>query len=98
VAQPDGSLVPGVAQGGIQEGDDEAHTIRRAVEGRALRAFRSKHTDALATIGRAAAVAELGRVKLSGFFAWVFWLALHFFFLIGFRNRLIGFLQWVWAF
>ena len=96
--QQDGTLVPGVAQGGIQGGEHAAFNIERAVEGQPLRAFRYHDRGSLATIGRAAAVADLGRVRLSGFFAWVFWLALHIFFLIGFRNRLLVFMQWAWAY
>jgi NADH dehydrogenase len=96
--QQDGSLVPGVAQGGIQGGQHAAFNIERAIVGQPLRAFHYNDKGSLATIGRAAAVADLGRVKLSGFFAWVFWLALHIFFLIGFRNRLLVFMQWAWAY
>ncbi|HEX7419601.1 MAG TPA: NAD(P)/FAD-dependent oxidoreductase [Thermoanaerobaculia bacterium] len=96
--QQDGTLVPGVAQGGIQGGQHAAFNIERAIVGQPLRAFRYHDKGSLATIGRAAAVADLGRVKLSGFFAWVFWLALHIFFLIGFRNRLLVFMQWAWAY
>jgi NADH dehydrogenase len=96
--QQDGTLVPGVAQGGIQGGEHAAFNIERAIEGQPLRAFHYHDRGSLATIGRAAAVADLGRVKLSGFLAWVFWLALHIFFLIGFRNRLLVFMQWAWAY
>lgn len=96
--QQDGTLVPGVAQGGIQGGEHAAFNIERAIEGQPLRAFHYRDKGSLATIGRAAAVADLGRVKLSGFFAWAFWLALHIFFLIGFRNRLLVFMQWAWAY
>jgi len=96
--QQDGTLVPGVAQGGIQGGEHAAFNIERAIEGQPLRAFHYHDRGSLATIGRAAAVADLGRVKLSGFLAWVFWLVLHIFFLIGFRNRLLVFMQWAWAY
>jgi NADH dehydrogenase len=96
--QQDGTLVPGVAQGGIQGGQHAAFNIERAIAGQPLRAFHYNDKGSLATIGRAAAVADLGRVKLSGFLAWVFWLALHIFFLIGFRNRLLVFMQWAWAY
>jgi NADH dehydrogenase len=96
--QQDGTLVPGVAQGGIQGGQHASFNIERAIAGQPLRAFHYNDKGSLATIGRAAAVADLGRVKLSGFLAWVFWLALHIFFLIGFRNRLLVFMQWAWAY
>ena len=96
--QHDGTLVPGVAQGGIQGGAHTALNIERAIEGQPLRAFRYNDKGSVATIGRAAAVADLGKIKLSGFVAWFFWLALHIFFLIGFRNRILVFIQWAWAY
>ncbi len=98
LTQADGTLVPGVAQGGMQGGQHAAMNIEREIVGQPLRAFHYHDKGSLATIGRAAAVADLGRVKLSGFFAWVFWLVLHIFFLIGFRNRLLVFMQWAWAY
>jgi NADH dehydrogenase len=52
----------------------------------------------LATIGRAAAVAEFGKIHISGFLAWLSWLFVHIFFLIGFRNRLLVFIQWAWSY
>ncbi len=52
----------------------------------------------LATIGRAAAVAEFGRIHISGFIAWLSWLFVHILFLIGFRNRLLVFIQWAWSY
>ena len=52
----------------------------------------------LATIGRAAAVAEFGKIHISGFVAWLAWLFIHILFLIGFRNRLLVFIQWAWSY
>lgn len=99
VRQADGTLVPGVAPAAIQEGIHAAHNIARAIEGQPLRPFRYRDKGSLATIGRAAAVADLGRrVHLSGFVAWFAWLAIHILFLIGFRNRLLVILQWAWAY
>ncbi len=98
VTREDGTLVPGVAQGGIQGGQHAAMNIERAIAGQPLRAFHYHDKGSLATIGRAAAVADLGRIRLSGFLAWLFWLVLHIFFLIGFRNRLLVFVQWAWAY
>jgi len=63
-----------------------------------MRAFHYHDKGSLATIGRAAGVADFGRLKLSGFFAWFAWLAVHIFFLIGFRNRVLVMLQWAWAY
>jgi NADH dehydrogenase len=60
--------------------------------------FRYVDKGSLATIGRTAAVAQLGRVRLSGAAAWLAWLGLHLAFLIGFRNRAVVLLQWAWSF
>ncbi|HEV7920274.1 MAG TPA: NAD(P)/FAD-dependent oxidoreductase [Thermoanaerobaculia bacterium] len=90
--------VPGVAPAAIQEGQHTALNIERAVDGQPLRAFRYNDKGSLATIGRAAAVAEIGRFRLSGFIAWFAWLAIHIFFLIGFRNRFLVITQWAWAY
>jgi NADH dehydrogenase len=98
VKQAGGSLVPGVAPAAIQEGTHAARNVARAVAGQPLRPFRYRDKGSLATIGRAAAVADLGRVKLSGFPAWAAWLGIHIFFLIGFRNRVLVILQWAWAY
>lgn len=98
VKQRDGTLVPGVAPAAIQEGQHTAYNLDRALEGQPLRAFRYWDKGSLATIGRAAAVADLGKFKLSGFLAWIAWLAIHIFFLIGFRNRFLVITQWAWAY
>ncbi|HWW60841.1 MAG TPA: FAD-dependent oxidoreductase, partial [Thermoanaerobaculia bacterium] len=98
VKMPNGNLVPGVAPAAIQEGQHVAHNLERAVGGQPLRAFRYRDKGSLATIGRAAAVADFGRFKLSGFLAWFAWLAIHIFFLIGFRNRFLVITQWAWAY
>ncbi|MBV9493392.1 MAG: NAD(P)/FAD-dependent oxidoreductase [Acidobacteria bacterium] len=90
--------VPGVAPAAIQEGQHTAMNLERAVDGQPLRAFRYNDKGSLATIGRAAAVADFGRFKLSGFLAWFAWLAIHIFFLIGFRNRFLVITQWAWAY
>ncbi|PYQ27220.1 MAG: FAD-dependent oxidoreductase [Acidobacteria bacterium] len=98
VKQRDGTFVPGVAPAAIQEGQHTAYNLDRALEGQPLRAFRYRDKGSLATIGRAAAVADLGKIKLSGFLAWIAWLAIHIFFLIGFRNRFLVITQWAWAY
>lgn len=90
--------VPGVAPAAIQEGIHTARNIERALDGQPLRAFHYRDKGSLATIGRAAAVAEVGRVHLSGVVAWMAWLCIHIFYLIGFRNRLLVLLQWAWAY
>src|SRR5262249_49732752 len=60
--------------------------------------FRYRDLGSLATIGRAAAVAEIGRLRLAGFFAWVLWLLIHILSLIGFRNRFLVMAQWAWVY
>ncbi len=90
--------VPGVAPAAIQEGIHAARNIERAVAGKPMQPFRYRDKGSLATIGRAAAVADFGRFHLSGFPAWAAWLGVHIFFLIGFRNRVLVLLQWAWAY
>jgi NADH dehydrogenase len=90
--------IPGVAPAAIQQGTHTARNIARAVAGKPLIPFRYRDKGSLATIGRAAAVADIGPLKLSGFIAWFSWLAIHIFFLIGFRNRVLVMLQWAWAY
>ncbi len=94
----DGKPIPGVASAAMQEGRHVADTIARAVGGRPFKAFDYVDKGMLATIGRARAVADLRRLKLSGFLAWAAWLLVHIYFLIGFRNRLAVIFDWAWAF
>jgi NADH:ubiquinone reductase (H+-translocating) len=94
----DGSSVPGVAPAAIQEGRHAASNIARAVAGESHAPFRYVDKGSLATIGRAAGVADFGRLRLRGFPAWFAWLAVHVFFLIGFRNRFIVIFEWAWAY
>ncbi|MFN2238447.1 MAG: NAD(P)/FAD-dependent oxidoreductase, partial [Thermoanaerobaculia bacterium] len=96
--QKDGSFAPGVAPAAIQMGRHAARTIVREVEGKDRPSFRYKDKGSLATIGRAAAVADFGRLHLGGWVAWLAWLFVHVFFLIGFRNRLFVISQWAWAY
>jgi NADH dehydrogenase len=98
VQQYDGSFVPGVAPAAIQEGQHTARNLERALENQPLRPFKYNDKGSLATIGRAAAVADFGRLRMSGFLAWFAWLAIHIFFLIGFRNRFLVITQWAWAY
>jgi len=94
-----GKMLPGVAPVAIQEGRFVAKIIREELESRPrTAAFRYWDKGSLATIGRAAAVAEFGRIHISGFIAWLSWLFVHIFFLIGFRNRLLVFIQWAWSY
>lgn len=93
-----GKMIPGVAPAAIQQGEWVAKTIARDLQHQPRRNFRYHDKGSLATIGRAAAVAQLGRFGLSGYFAWLAWLFVHIFFLIGFRNRLIVMIQWAWSY
>jgi len=95
---PDGKPLPGLAAVAMQEGTHTARNIRRAVSGQAPLPFRYRNLGNMATIGRSAAVADLGRVQLTGTVAWMAWLVVHLWKLIGFRNRLIVFLEWAWAY
>ncbi|MGA7851275.1 MAG: NAD(P)/FAD-dependent oxidoreductase [Terriglobales bacterium] len=93
-----GKLLPGVAQVAIQQGNWVAETITRDLENQPRRNFRYHDKGSLATIGRAAAVAQFGKFELSGYFAWLAWLFIHILFLIGFRNRLLVMIQWAWSY
>jgi len=96
-----GQPVPGVAPAAMQMGRYAAQQIRRRLDGRAGadEPFVYRDKGSLATIGRRKAVAELpGNIRLTGFPAWFAWLAIHIFFLIGFRNRLLVFIQWAWSY
>ncbi|PWK83919.1 NAD(P)/FAD-dependent oxidoreductase [Fulvimonas soli] len=99
VARPDGRPVPGVAPAAKQMGRYVAARIRARLRGEAAaQPFRYRDQGTLATIGRMAAVAQFGRVKLSGLPAWWVWLLAHAYFLIGFRNRLVVLLDWAWSY
>jgi NADH:ubiquinone reductase (H+-translocating) len=98
LTQDDGTTVPGVAQGAIQMGRHAARMILRDLRGEAREPFRYRDKGDLATIGRAAAVARIGKAKLSGLLAWIIWAVVHIFYLIGFRNRILVMLQWAWAY
>jgi len=93
-----GKMLPGVAPVAIQQGKWVARTIARDLEHQPRRNFRYHDKGSLATIGRAAGVAQFPGFSLSGYFAWLAWLFVHIFFLIGFRNRLIVMIQWAWSY
>jgi len=94
----EGKWVPGVAPAAIQMGKFAARQVRRSVEGKPRERFVYWDKGSLATIGRSHAVADLGRFHFSGFFAWLAWLFVHLFFLIGFRNRVLVMSEWAWAY
>jgi len=93
-----GRPVPGVAPAAMQMGRHAAGNVLRILKGETPLSFRYKDKGSLATIGRRAAVAVIGRLKLWGFPAWLAWLGVHIFFLIGFRNRLVVLFDWAWAY
>jgi NADH dehydrogenase len=94
-----GKPVPGLAPAAMQEGKWAGRQIKRDLEGKPREPFRYLDKGTLATIGRAAAVADFpGGIHISGFFAWLAWLFVHIFFLIGFRNRLAVMFDWAWSY
>ncbi|HSD09772.1 MAG TPA: NAD(P)/FAD-dependent oxidoreductase, partial [Candidatus Binatia bacterium] len=95
---PGDKPVPGLAPAAIQEGRHAADNVVRAVGGKPTKPFRYVDKGNLATIGKAAAVADFGFVRLAGFVAWLLWIVVHIFFLIGFRNRVIVIFEWAWAY
>lgn len=98
IRNPDGSLVPGVAPAAIQQGRHVAGQITADIEGRPRTPFRYRDKGSLATIGRARAVADLPGLRFGGILAWLAWLAVHIYFLIGVRNRTFVFLSWAWSY
>ncbi|WP_298208479.1 NAD(P)/FAD-dependent oxidoreductase [Acidovorax sp.] len=94
--------VPGVSPGAKQMGRAAAANILRRLSGQPTKPFRYSDYGNLATIGRNSAVVDLtspaGPVRFSGYFAWLFWLFAHVYFLIGFRNRLVVLMDWAWAY
>ncbi len=96
--EQDGKPVPGVAPAAMQEGPHAARNILKLIGGHRTEPFRYFDKGSLATIGRKSAVADIQGMKLTGFTAWFAWLAIHIFFLIGFRNRIIVMINWAWAY
>jgi NADH dehydrogenase len=96
--EQDGRLLPGVAQVAMQGGAHAAANVLRAIRHQPLEPFRYRDYGNAATIGRGSAVIDLGRIKASGAPAWLFWLFLHIFWLIGFRNRAVVLGEWAWSY
>lgn len=93
-----GRPVPGLASAAKQMGNYVGKLIAARVAGQSVLPFRYRHEGSLATIGRRAAVVELGRIQLRGFIGWVFWSAVHIYFLIGLRNRFVVAVTWLWSY
>jgi NADH dehydrogenase len=82
----------------MQQGRYAGRLVAERLSGRSTRPFRYRDKGTLATIGRASAVADINGLRLSGFPAWLTWLGVHLFYLIGFENRLLVLLQWAFSF
>ena len=93
-----GKPLPGVAPVAIQQGRHVAENVKRDLAGRSRRPFRYRDKGSLAVIGRAQAIADLGRVRISGYLAWLAWCFIHILFLVGFRNRAVVLFEWAWAY
>ncbi len=93
-----GRSLPGVAQVAMQQGAWAAANILRAIEGKPTRPFRYRDFGNMATIGRNSAVADIRGLRLTGFVAWLAWAVVHILNLIGFRNRVLVGLQWLWSY
>ena len=99
-----GRLLPGLAPVAIQEGEYAARVVARVAGGRGAAGspprapFRYRDRGTMATIGRAAAVVDLGRLRFSGYPAWLLWCFIHILWLIGFRNRFVVMIEWAWAY
>lgn len=97
-AKSEDKPVPGVSPAAKQMGRTAARNILLHMQGKPPETFRYKDYGSLATIGRKSAVAQVGNIKFSGFPAWLFWLFVHVYFLIGFRSRLMVLTDWAWAY
>ncbi|HEX2476242.1 MAG TPA: NAD(P)/FAD-dependent oxidoreductase [Lacipirellulaceae bacterium] len=95
-AHQDGKPLPGVAPVAIQQGRYVAKLIKSRLRNKKPPTFHYRDRGTLATIGRSAAVADFGKLRFSGFFAWFLWLIIHLMNLVSFRNRLLVFIQWGW--
>ncbi len=95
---PAGQPLPGVAPVALQQGKYVAKDIARDLRSEPRRPFRYRDKGNLATVGRSRAVAEVGRLRTAGFFAWLLWLGVHLAFLVGFANRFIVLFKWALAY
>jgi NADH:ubiquinone reductase (H+-translocating) len=93
-----GQPLPGVSPVAMQMGTHAAPNIMRELAGKDYKPFKYFDKGNMATIGRSRAIAAIGKLHLSGFIAWLAWLAVHIFFLIGFRNRMVVLLEWAWSY
>ncbi len=96
--EQNGKPLPGVSQVAMQMGRLAAQNILNDMSGTARQTFNYNDKGSMATIGRSAAIAEIGKIRLSGFPAWMAWLLVHIWFLIGFRNRFTVMFNWAWSY
>ena len=96
--EENGRAVPAISPAAIQMGQYAARTIQRDLAGKPREPFSYWDKGQLAVIGRGQAVADLGRLHFGGFIAWLLWIFIHIFFLIGFRNRVLVLIEWAWAY
>ena len=82
----------------MQQGRFVARQIGRRIDGRPLENFVYRDKGSMATIGRSRAVAEIGKIRLSGFIAWLTWLLVHIYYLVDFRNRTVVIINWAWSY
>ena len=93
-----GEPLPGLAPVAKQQGAYVAHVVRARLAGRTIAPFVYRNLGSLATIGRGRAVADFGWLRLNGSLAWLLWGLVHVAFLIGFRNRIVVLLEWLWSY
>jgi NADH dehydrogenase len=98
VRGPNGDPLPGVSPVAMQQARSVARSIRRLCVGDSTTPFRYVDKGSMATIGRSRAIAVVGRLRLSGFIAWLTWLFVHIVYLIGFKNRIVVLINWAWSY
>lgn len=91
-------LLPGLAPVAMQQGRYVADSIRRKMKGKPVREFSYLDKGSMATIGRNKAVLEFGKLHMAGLFAWLAWLFIHVYYLVGFKNRTLVMMQWAWSY
>ncbi len=94
----EGKLLPGLAPVAMKEGEFVARTILKEVAAQPREIFHYRDKGQMATIGRKKAIVQVKKIKVSGFVAWLLWLFVHIYYLIGFKNRVFVFLQWAWSY
>jgi NADH dehydrogenase len=98
IPQDGTSALPGVSPVAMQQGRFVARQIGRRLDARPLETFVYRDKGSMATIGRSRAVAEVGKIRMSGFLAWLTWLLVHIYYLVDFRNRTIVIINWAWSY